>query len=130
MDAQECLRRGEECFDKDDFDQAIVEFTEAVRLDPNLAVAKSHLYTAYYNRGVTNFQNGENDQAVADFSEAIRFKPDNAAAYDARGMIHNETGNFDGIIEDFTEVIRIAQLPMLIFCVAMGIEVNTRPTMP
>lgn len=109
MNAQEHLERGVDCFNNDDIDQAIAEFTEAFRIDPSLAAAKGHLHTAYYNRGVMNFQNGNNDLAIADLSKAIKFSPsDDATVYNARGMLYNEMENNDGVIQDFTEVIRIA----------------------
>ena len=110
MTAQEYLNRGEEHFNKNDFDRAIADFTEALRLEPNLTLAKSHLHTVYYNRGIANYQNGNNDMAIADLSEAVKFNsnPDDATVYGARGMIYDEIGNHDGVINDFTEVIRIA----------------------
>src|SRR6516165_1783137 len=54
---------------KGDFDRAIADLSEAIRLDPKYA-------EAYYLRGVTYRNKGDSDHAIADFSEAIRLAPE------------------------------------------------------
>ena len=46
-----------------DYDEAIADCTEAIRLDPKCA-------EAYYRRGVVYDWKGESDKANADFAEA------------------------------------------------------------
>ena len=53
---------------KGEYDRAISDFTEAIRLDPKLA-------SAYYNRGIAYENKGEHDKAIADYTEAIRLEP-------------------------------------------------------
>ena len=53
---------------KKDNDRAIADYSEAIRLNPNLA-------SAYYNRGNAYSHKGDNDRAIADYSEAIRLNP-------------------------------------------------------
>jgi tetratricopeptide (TPR) repeat protein len=55
---------------KDDFNKAIADFTEAIRLKPDCA-------EAYYCRGIAYAGKGENDKAEADYAEAKRlgYKP-------------------------------------------------------
>lgn len=55
-------------FAEGDSDQAIAEFTEAIRLDPKQALG-------YANRGWCYAKKGEHEQAIADFTEAIRLEP-------------------------------------------------------
>jgi tetratricopeptide (TPR) repeat protein len=50
---------------KDDYNKAISDFTKAIRLDPNYAIA-------YQNRGIVYFQTGRHAEAVADFAAARR----------------------------------------------------------
>ncbi|MDR0662906.1 MAG: tetratricopeptide repeat protein [Spirochaetaceae bacterium] len=107
MNAQEYLKRGVESFNRDDFDQAIADFSGAIRLDSNLDLAKKNLYSAYFNRGVKRYTNGDNDGSIADFTEAVRLKPDDAEAYRARGTVNNGKGDYDRAIADFTELIRL-----------------------
>ena len=54
--------------DKGDYDRAIADYDEAIRLDPRYAVA-------YYNRGVAYCDKGDYDRAIADYNEAIRLDP-------------------------------------------------------
>ena len=55
-------------YDKKDYDKAIDDFTDAIRIDPKYA-------TAYYNRGLVWKAKGDNDKAMADYDEAIRLDP-------------------------------------------------------
>ena len=57
--------RGDE---QDGFDRAILDFTEAIRLDPRLAAA-------YHNRGNAWHAKADYDKAIADYTEAIRLDP-------------------------------------------------------
>jgi tetratricopeptide (TPR) repeat protein len=78
----------------------IVDYTEAIRLDPNDA-------TAYYRRGMAYKEKGDYDRAIADFTEAIRLNPNGYRAYVDRGMAYGGKGDYDRAIADFTEAIRI-----------------------
>jgi tetratricopeptide (TPR) repeat protein len=49
---------------KGDYDRAIADYTEAIRLDPGLALA-------YNNRGFAYSHKGDNDRAIADYDQAI-----------------------------------------------------------
>ena len=57
--------RGSAYSNKRDYDGAIKDFDEAIRLDPKYVVA-------YYNRGNARQNKGDNDRAIADYGEAIR----------------------------------------------------------
>jgi tetratricopeptide (TPR) repeat protein len=107
MDAAAYLKRGEEFCDEEDFDRAVSDFTEAYRLEPDNTRAKSNLYVALYNRGITHLRKDDIDQAIADLTEAIRLDPNNAAAYGSRATIYDRIKNPDGVIDDTTEAIRL-----------------------
>jgi tetratricopeptide (TPR) repeat protein len=107
MTAQEYLNRGAESFNREDWEQAIADFTGAIRLDPELVTAKSNLSAAYFNRGVACFKKGGIDQAIADITKAISLNPNEASLYGTRGYIHEQKGDHDGVIRDFTELIRL-----------------------
>jgi tetratricopeptide (TPR) repeat protein len=55
--------RGSNYVAKGDLDRAIVDYTEAIRLDPKYAVT-------YYNRGAAYATKGDRESAVADFYES------------------------------------------------------------
>jgi tetratricopeptide (TPR) repeat protein len=78
--------RGLDFYDKKDYDKAISDFNEAIRLDPNYA-------PAYYYRGNAYYFKKDYDKAISDFNEAIRLDPKYAAAYYERGAAYREQGN-------------------------------------
>ena len=97
--------------EKEDWDGAIADYDEAIRLKPDFA-------KAYSGRGVVKFKKQDFDAAINDYTEAIRLKPTYAEAYFSRGIIKfnkkdfNELGFDEGrialsdIIKDFSEAIR------------------------
>jgi Tfp pilus assembly protein PilF len=107
-DAKSYFDSGETFFSWGDYAAAIEEYTQAVRLDPNYALA-------YRNRGRAYASRNNLDRAIADFTEVIRLDPDDAVAYLLRGqmyVIHGQEsyankGDYDRAIADFTEAIRL-----------------------
>ena len=116
------------------YDEAIADFTEAIRLDPKDADSHTDratvyaeignhdkaiaglteairldpkLVRAYAYRGSVWDMKGENDKAAADFTEAIRLDPKDADVYIYRGRTWGLRGEFDKAIADFTEAIRL-----------------------
>ena len=80
----------------EDYQGAIEDYTQAIRLKPDLA-------EAYYNRGLAKSDLGDKQGAIADFNEAIRLKPDYANAYYNRGDAKYALGDKQGAIEDYRE---------------------------
>ena len=83
-----------------EFDKAITDYTEAIRLDPKNA-------QAYTGRGCAYQCKRDWDTAIADYSEAIRLNPKNAEMYCKRGWVYNCRGDHDTAIADCTEAIRL-----------------------
>ena len=81
------------------FDSALADFNEAIRLDPKAA-------SAYSKRGVLYSVTGDKDRAFADFNEAIRLDPEDANAFYNRGISYDK-GDYDRAIADFDEAIRL-----------------------
>ena len=95
--------RGDAYLQKGDLDEAIADYTEAIRLDPNDA-------GAYRNRGVAYWVKGDLDKAekaIADWTEAIRLNPDDTIAYLCRGDAYKEKGDLDKAIADFSDALRL-----------------------
>ena len=90
--------RGIACRDKGEIDSAIENFTKAIELSPDLAIA-------YSNRGVAYGEKGDIDRAIADFTEAIELQPDFADAYYNRGIAYHEKREYDRAIVDYTMTI-------------------------
>jgi Flp pilus assembly protein TadD len=85
---------------KGDFDEAITDYTDAIRL-------KADFSEAYNNRGLAYSNKGEFEKAIADLNEAIRLKPNDAVAYCNRAFAYDNKGEHDKAIADYTEAIRL-----------------------
>ena len=94
------LKRGIHYHARGNYDRAIADFIEALRLDPDAAAA-------YYRRGLSYAEKGEPQQAVLDYTEALRRDPHNAGAYRARGDAHANAGRYDQAVADYTEALRL-----------------------
>ena len=114
------------------YNKAIVHYTEAIGLNPELAETytnRGNAYgeigefdeaiqdytkainlnpehvTAYYNRGIAYYYKGEFDEAIRNYDQAINLKPDHANAYNNRGFAYKDKGKFDNAIQDFNKTI-------------------------
>jgi tetratricopeptide (TPR) repeat protein len=105
LTAQAWFERG---FAATDPDEQIRFNTEAIRLNPDFAVA-------FYNRGVARQDKGDIDGALLDYSEVIRLKPRDAQAFNNRGNIREAKGDLDGALQDYTEAIRLKPNSVLAF---------------
>jgi tetratricopeptide (TPR) repeat protein len=81
----------------DDFNKAVADLTEAIRLCPNYI-------DAYIRRGTFN---RSDNAAIADFTQAIRLDPDSARAYYWRGSRYHQMKAYDKAIADFNEALRL-----------------------
>jgi tetratricopeptide (TPR) repeat protein len=77
-----------------EYDRAIADFGDAIRLDPKDA-------DAYLYRGRTWEQMDEHEKAIADFGEAISLNPQLLAAYYNRGLTQLAVGNETEAFADF-----------------------------
>jgi tetratricopeptide (TPR) repeat protein len=98
--AKEHFEKGKVFFDRNDDDTAILEFTEAIKLDPNFS-------DAFAYRARTYNGNQDYDRALADSNTAIRLNPKNAIAYFARGNAYDGKKDYDRAIADYTQAIRL-----------------------
>ena len=92
--------RGNTAFDQENYDLAIREYTEAIRLLPNAE-------GVYLNRGLSYFQKSDWDRAITDFNQTIRLNPNYAGAYYYRGRSFHEKRDYDRAITDYTQTIRL-----------------------
>lgn len=82
------------------FDRAIVEFNEALRLDPTYVRSLNSRGNAWRGKG-------EIDNAIADYNEAIRIDPSFAFPYNGRASAFLNKGEIDRAIDDYSQVIRL-----------------------
>jgi len=99
--AKSYLERGKMFFERDDYDIAIQDLTDAIKLDPNLAEA--YMYRARAYNVEKNY-----DQALSDANTAIRLNPQLALAYYARGNTYRRgTKDYDRAIADYNQAIKL-----------------------
>jgi tetratricopeptide (TPR) repeat protein len=126
--------RGRDHRNAGDFDQALADFTEAIRLDPESADARNNrgniylalhrhdeaiddytealrldpeLTVAYVNRGLVYALQRNCPEAIADANEAIHLDPELPGGYFLRGMANVRQGEHHDAIADFTEALRL-----------------------
>ena len=83
-----------------EYDLAIKDYSEAIRLQPGYAAA-------WNGRGDVYYFKSDYDQAIKDYSEAIRLKPGYAAAWYNRGASYYDQAKFNQAARDNSEAIRL-----------------------
>jgi tetratricopeptide (TPR) repeat protein/curved DNA-binding protein CbpA len=91
-----CMRH----FRQGNFDQAIADCDEAVRLEPGKA-------QAYGRRGNAWAGKGEVDRAQADYEAAIRIDPHNPELLREQGVLWRKLGDLDRALAAFDHAIRL-----------------------
>src|SRR6266487_5969350 len=84
---------------KGDYDRAIQDYSQAIKLNPKFAVA-------YNNRGVAHERKSEYDRAIVDYDQAIKLKP-SAESYFNRSNAQLGKSHYDRAIDDYNQAIRI-----------------------
>lgn len=83
-----------------EYEPALAEFTQAIRIAPFLGEAYGGRGAAY--QGLGDFQ-----RALADFDQAIQRDPRLVTAYLHRAQVRLETGEIDGALTDLERVMEI-----------------------
>jgi tetratricopeptide (TPR) repeat protein len=83
-----------------DYDRALLDFAEAIRIDATFA-------RAFANRGAVHGAKQDFDKAIEDFTRVLALEPRSAHAFADRAGMHRLIGQHDAAIRDYTEAIRI-----------------------
>jgi tetratricopeptide (TPR) repeat protein len=102
--------RGNAYSGKKDYDRAIADYSEAIRLDPNPNLIKS-----YSNRGNAYYDKKDYDRAIVDYNEAIRLDPRYAPAYYNRGLAYSHKRDYDRAIADYNQVIGLVPPSAMVY---------------
>ena len=85
---------------KSEFDLAIADYDQSIKLDPKA-------YDPYVDRGWAYHLKGDFDRAIENHSEAIKLDNENERAFIMRGAAWQRKGDYDRAIHDNDEAIRI-----------------------
>jgi tetratricopeptide (TPR) repeat protein len=82
------------------YDRAIEDYDQALRLDPGYALS-------YYNRGDAYRRLGEYRQAIEDYDQALRLDPGYAEAYHNRGNVYGVLGEHNRAIKNYDQALLV-----------------------
>ena len=85
---------------KGDYELAVQDYDQSIKLSPTFAKALN-------NRGVAYEKKGDLDRALSDFSMAINISHDYASPFANRAQIYEKRRDYDRALSDFNEAIRI-----------------------
>ena len=97
---EEALALGQKNFDRNHFDRAAENYTQAIALDP----AKAE---AFAMRGRWKVQGGDFQGSIADFSKAIDLDPKNADFCKHRAIAYGSLRQFDPAIADGEQALKL-----------------------
>jgi tetratricopeptide (TPR) repeat protein len=100
MSAKDYNARGEIHYENRELVLASRDYTAAIALDPNYALA-------YLNRGSVYFEQGEFTDAMSDYTTALRLDPDNALGYLKRALVSIEQEAYDNALSDYAKALTL-----------------------
>ncbi len=101
QDSRAYNRRGLAYVSTRNYEQAIIDFTKAIRLDAEYA-------EAYNNRSTAHLLMDNFGQAVADCDQAITLAPDFVAAYVNRAIAHTGLRAYEQALADYSKALELS----------------------
>jgi len=94
------VNRGNAHADRQDYNQAIADYGEALSCNPTRAII-------YYDRGNAHRMKRDYDKAIADYDRAITLDPRYEDAFVNRGVAYAAKGDTDRAISEFTTALML-----------------------
>jgi tetratricopeptide (TPR) repeat protein len=98
--AREFCNRGVARQKKGDLDGAIADYSRAIELNPQNALA-------YNNRGLVKIAKGDLEGALGDYDRALQINPRNFEIRTNRGVARQKAGDTDGATKDYDIAIKL-----------------------
>lgn len=93
------IRRGDAKYSRRDYEDAIADYSEAIRLSPDNA-------QAYLGRGNAQYALEQYPEALTDYDAALKHDPDYVYAFNGRGNVKFARKDFEGAIQDYNQAIQ------------------------
>jgi len=103
--AEEFFEKGKKFTSAENADQAIDNYSKAIKINPKFA-------KAYNNRGIAYVWKKKYDLAIDDFNKAIKLDPNNGKVYNNRAIVYSYMGETDKARQDIEKAK------------SLGVEVN------
>jgi len=100
LTAEEWFNLGYDKRESGDYQGAIADYNQAIKIKPDYA-------EAYFVRGNAKYFLRDYQGAIADYNQAIKIKPDNAAAYNNRGNAKDNLRDKQGAINDYNQAAQL-----------------------
>jgi tetratricopeptide (TPR) repeat protein len=94
------INSGNTHFQNNECNEAIADYTEAIKMQPDLAAAYSDRASAY-------IEVKEYDKAIQDANQAVKLKPELPWAYAARASAYRNKGDLDHALADYEQLIKL-----------------------
>ncbi len=107
---QAFFKRGNAWLEKKEYDKAIEEYDEAIRLY-EIDLLSAGYASLFHNRAIAWAGKKEYDKAIADYDEAVRRDPDKASTYRCRGSAWAEKKEGEKADKDFRTARRLDGIP-------------------
>jgi len=92
--------RGLSYANKEQYDMALRDYAEAIRINPDDPIT-------YNNSGIAHRHVDQYDKAIDDYTKAIQIRPDYADALYNRGIAYDDMEKYDLAIQDYDEAARL-----------------------
>jgi len=99
--------RGLTYFSIEEYDRAISDYSEAIRLDQSQEVFYDARRDAYLARGEVYFAKEEYEKAISDLNEFIAGDNTDADVYNNRGNAYFNLSDYSSAIEDYKKAIKL-----------------------
>ncbi|MDR2151642.1 MAG: tetratricopeptide repeat protein [Helicobacteraceae bacterium] len=106
--AKEAFDRGLTATAQGNMQEAIKQFTQAIKIDPKYA-------KAYYNRGVVYEKIGDYKQAISDYNQAIKVDPNFAWAYNNRASAYISLNDYKNATKDARKACELGDCKALYY---------------